>query len=82
MQDFNSLNRGRAAVVYGVTVEHMKFAADDLPNAVKTLIYNVQLPKTIHTSLILDILNNIFKNKGNMKVLQGHNDYACINSTY
>ena len=67
-----SLNRGKAADVYGVTAEHIYYGGQELLSVVKTLINNILLAKDVPPAMKLGILNPIYKNKGNAKESQNY----------
>ncbi|MCG8046395.1 MAG: reverse transcriptase domain-containing protein, partial [Candidatus Thiodiazotropha endolucinida] len=62
-----SLNRGKAADVYGVTAEHIYHGGPILLNTVKSLTNTILVSNTVPASLKLGILNPVYKNKGNIK---------------
>ena len=74
-----TLNRGKAADVYGVTAEHIYHGGQELLTAVQTLFNNILYDKDVPPAMKIGILNPIYKNK--VTELLGHNHYSCFDKT-
>ena len=67
-----TLNRGKAADVYGVTAEHIYHGGQELLTAVQTLFNNILYDKDVPPAMKIGILNPIYKNKGSAKESQNY----------
>ena len=54
-----SINRGKSADIYGITIEHLIYAGGNMEDLVLRLINSI-----LKTGQIPDMLNPIFNNKG------------------
>ena len=66
------LNRGKCPDAYSVTAEHIYYGGPEVMNCVKMLISIILFNKEVPSSMKLDILNPIFKNKGSSKESQNY----------
>ena len=56
-----SLNKGKAADIYGLTTEHLSYAADTLPLVLTTLMNSIFSLGDLPDSLKLGMLTSVFK---------------------
>lgn len=68
----NSLNRGKAPDIYGVSAEHVYYGGQQVLSTIHTLINDILLNHEVPVNLKLGILNPIFKNKGNCRESQNY----------
>lgn len=59
-----SINKGKSADYYGLTIEHIIFAGSEMEELLRTMINNIFMNGKIPETLKMGLLRPVFKNKG------------------